>query len=59
MATKLEDYINNLEISEDFIISMRNAKVRVRQKYQIWDQVPGRNKHPLLTDHTRREPYMK
>jgi hypothetical protein len=24
--------------------------------YQRWDQVPRRSKHPLLIDHTRREP---
>jgi hypothetical protein len=24
--------------------------------YQTWDQVPRRSKHPLLIDHTRREP---
>jgi hypothetical protein len=24
--------------------------------YRRWDQVPKRSKHPLLIDHTRREP---
>jgi hypothetical protein len=24
--------------------------------YRRWDQVPRRSKHPLLIDHTRREP---
>jgi hypothetical protein len=26
--------------------------------YQRWDQVPRKCKHPLLTGHTRREPYI-
>jgi hypothetical protein len=26
--------------------------------YQRWDQVPRRSKHPLMTGHTRREPYV-
>ncbi|XP_048730227.1 uncharacterized protein LOC125647559 isoform X2 [Ostrea edulis] len=26
--------------------------------HQRWDQVPRRSKHPLLTGHTRREPYI-
>ncbi|XP_056016734.1 uncharacterized protein LOC130053461, partial [Ostrea edulis] len=26
--------------------------------HQRWDQVPRRSKHPLLTGHTRREPYV-
>ena len=58
-STRSNPLSKSVSNSYNGIIHNRNQAYTDHWKHQRRDQVPWRSKHPLLTDHTRREPYFQ